>query len=86
MINYKQLIKLGLPCMVPFYSMAQTKSRYNPLQVFDPSFFTHNGNELRSANGAPGIKYRQNSASYVIIDPDRRSPGTGRSSYVYKMP
>ncbi|MGZ3821847.1 MAG: M1 family peptidase, partial [Mucilaginibacter sp.] len=68
MIKYKQPIKLLLLCTVlmPFYAMAQTKSSYDELKVFDHSFFTHNGNELRSANGAPGPKYWQNSASYVI--------------------
>lgn len=51
---------------IPFYTNAQTTSAYDQLQVFDPSFFTHNGNELRSANGAPGPKYWQNTASYII--------------------
>ena len=41
-------------------------SAYNHNQVFDPTFFTQNGNEFRSANGAPGPKYWQNSANYII--------------------
>ncbi len=68
MIKYKHLQKLLLLCagFLPLASIAQTKSAYNELQVFDPSFFTHNGNEYRSANGSPGPKYWQNAASYVI--------------------
>ncbi|WP_183574864.1 M1 family metallopeptidase [Mucilaginibacter sp. X5P1] len=68
MIKYKHLHKLLLLCtgFLPLASIAQTKSAYNELQVFDPSFFTHNGNEYRSANGSPGPKYWQNAASYVI--------------------
>jgi len=77
-------------CMLPFYSMAQTKSSYNPLQVFDPSFFTHNGNELRSANGAPGPKYWQNSASYVIsaalIEKDTLVKGDVSINYTNNSP
>jgi len=52
--------------MMPFLAIAQTKPAYNELQVFDHSFFTYNGNEFRSANGAPGPKYWQNKADYVI--------------------
>ena len=68
MIKYKRLHKLLLLCagFLPLASAAQTKSAYNELQVFDPTFFTHNGNEFRSANGSPGPKYWQNAASYVI--------------------
>ena len=41
-------------------------SGYDHNQVFDPTFFTHNGNAYRSANGAPGPKYWQNSVNYTI--------------------
>jgi len=41
-------------------------STYNHNQVFDPTFFTQNGNEFRSANGAPGPKYWQNNTNYII--------------------
>ena len=41
-------------------------SIYNKNQVFDPTFMTHDGTEFRSANGAPGPKYWQNSADYSI--------------------
>jgi len=45
---------------------AQSQSAYNKNQVFDPLFLTHEGTEFRSANGAPGPKYWQNSANYNI--------------------
>lgn len=44
----------------------ETISSYDHNQTFDPTFFTHNGNEYRSANGAPGPKYWQNSVNYTI--------------------
>lgn len=46
-------------------------SIYNPHELFAQNFFTKNGNEFRSANGAPGPKYWQNRADYnlqAIID------------------
>jgi hypothetical protein len=45
---------------------SQDSSSYDHNKVFDPLFFTSNGNEYRSANGAPGPKYWQNSANYII--------------------
>jgi hypothetical protein len=42
------------------------KSNYDPHVAFDPLFYTQNGNEYRSANGAPGPKYWQNRADYSI--------------------
>jgi len=41
-------------------------SAYNHNKVFDPTFFTHDGNIYRSANGAPGPKYWQNKVNYII--------------------
>src|ERR1035438_8391398 len=41
-------------------------SAYNKNQVFDPSFLSLDATEFRSADGAPGPKYWQNSASYLI--------------------
>lgn len=40
---------------------------YDPHVAFGPLFYTHNGNEYRSANGSPGPKYWQNKADYSII-------------------
>jgi hypothetical protein len=57
---------LLLAMILPLGLSAQQKSLYDPHQVFSPLFFTHNGNRYRSANGAPGPDYWQNSASYLI--------------------
>src|ERR1700761_184972 len=92
MINNKQPLKLLLLLMVivPFCAVAQTKSNYDPTQVFDPYFFTHNGNEFRSANGAPGPKYWQNAASYVInatlVEKDTSLKATVEINYTNNSP
>ncbi len=39
---------------------------YDQHQAFSPLFYTQNGNEYRSASGAPGPKYWQNRADYSI--------------------
>ena len=41
-------------------------SIYNKNQVFDHSFMSQDATEFRSSNGAPGPKYWQNIANYVI--------------------
>jgi hypothetical protein len=67
MIKHKQTYWLLFAvALMPFLAVSQTRSLYNQTQVFDHSFFTHNGNELRSANGAPGPKYWQNRTDYII--------------------
>jgi hypothetical protein len=43
-----------------------SKSVYDPHELFAPNFYTKNGNEFRSANGAPGAKYWQNRADYTL--------------------
>jgi outer membrane lipoprotein-sorting protein len=45
---------------------AQDNSVYDQHEVFNPVFYTYNGNEFRSAGGQPGPEYWQNSASYKI--------------------
>lgn len=49
-------------------SFAQDKpaSKYVPEEAFSPLFYTQNGNEYRSASGAPGPKYWQNRVDYNI--------------------
>jgi hypothetical protein len=42
-------------------------SNYDPHAAFSPLFYTHNGNEYRSASGYPGPKYWQNRADYNIV-------------------
>jgi len=56
------IIVFGSVCFVSF---AQ-KSIYNPQELFAQNFFTKNGNEFRSANGAPANKYWQNLADYEL--------------------
>jgi hypothetical protein len=47
--------------------MAQTEApKYDPHAAFSPLFYPTNGNEYRSASGAPGHKYWQNKADYAI--------------------
>lgn len=41
-------------------------SKYDQHEVFGPLFYPANGNEYRSASGAPGHKYWQNRADYTI--------------------
>lgn len=45
---------------------AKIANRYNPRETFAQNFYTKNGNEFRSANGAPGPKYWQNRADYIL--------------------
>ncbi len=45
---------------------AQTPGGYDQHAAFNPIFYTQNGNEYRSAGGAPGPKYWQNRADYTI--------------------
>ncbi|MBV8390691.1 MAG: M1 family metallopeptidase [Mucilaginibacter sp.] len=65
-MNKRLIIGFALVLLAPFGLYAQVKSTYDKKQVFDPQFFTNNGNEMRSGNGAPGPKYWQNRADYVI--------------------
>jgi hypothetical protein len=41
-------------------------SKFDQFKVFTPTFYQDKGNEYRTASGAPGIKYWQNSADYKI--------------------
>jgi hypothetical protein len=44
----------------------KTETLYNPQETFAQNFYTKNGNEFRSANGAPRPKYWQNRADYIL--------------------
>lgn len=48
------------------YAQDKPASKYVPEQAFGPLFYTQNGNEYRSASGAPGPKYWQNRVDYNI--------------------
>jgi hypothetical protein len=69
---------------------SQDSSTYDHNKVFDPLFFTSNGNEYRSASGAPGPKYWQNSANYVIHatldEKDTTLKGTVSINYTNNSP
>ena len=47
-------------------SAQDSVSIYNKNEVFDHSFMSQDATEFRSSNGAPGPKYWQNAASYII--------------------
>ena len=64
---FKPLL-LALTLLISQVSFAQDNStvKYKPEDAFGPLFYTHNGNEYRSASGAPGPKYWQNGVDYNI--------------------
>ena len=41
-------------------------TKFDPLETFAQNFYSTNGNEFRSASGAPGPKYWQNRADYKL--------------------
>ena len=47
-------------------SATPTPPKYDQHKVFNPLFYTTNGNEYRTAGGEPGAKYWQNRADYKI--------------------
>jgi hypothetical protein len=63
---------------------------FNPHELFAQNFYTKNGNEFRSANGAPGPKYWQNRADYALqatIDTvENTLKGTETISYTNNSP
>jgi hypothetical protein len=91
-MNFKGA-SLLISCFCFFNSISAQK---NPQSVFDPhelfaqNFYTKNGNEFRSANGAPGPKYWQNRADYTLhatIDTVENSlKGTETISYTNNSP
>jgi hypothetical protein len=91
-MDFKSLLLLiGFFCF--FNSISAQK---NPESVFDPhelfaqNFYTKNGNEFRSANGAPGSKYWQNRADYrlqaTIDTVENILKGTETISYTNNSP
>lgn len=49
------------------FSQTNSASHYDQHIAFDPLFYPSNGNEFRSASGAPGPAYWQNRADYKIV-------------------
>ncbi|WP_169472281.1 M1 family metallopeptidase [Pedobacter hiemivivus] len=68
---HKSTLLCALLCVWCLTGLAQQgnppTSNYDPHVAFSPLFYTQNGNEYRSASGAPGPKYWQNRADYSII-------------------
>ncbi|WAC42508.1 M1 family metallopeptidase [Pedobacter sp. SL55] len=48
------------------FAQEKLTGKYVPEEAFSPLFYTQNGNEYRSASGAPGPKYWQNRVDYNI--------------------
>lgn len=64
-----QLVCVALCCLATGSLYAQNntnQSAYDAHNLWKPFFYPHNGNDYRSATGAPGPKYWQNSADYKI--------------------
>ncbi|CAL1517852.1 M1 family metallopeptidase [Chitinophaga sp. MM2321] len=55
-----------LLCGTAQQGVSQTAPKYDQHEAFAPFFYPDNGNEYRSASGAPGPKYWQNAADYKI--------------------
>jgi hypothetical protein len=77
---HKSILLWALLCVCGLAVVGQDRQiqseGYDPHAAFGPLFYTHNGNEYRSANGSPGPKYWQNRADYGIIanlDEDKHS-------------
>ncbi|MEO7047639.1 MAG: M1 family metallopeptidase, partial [Ferruginibacter sp.] len=65
-MNYTKTTLLSAFMLLSLALSAQTKSVFNPHQLFAQDAYTKNGNEFRSANGAPGAAYWQNRADYLL--------------------
>ena len=69
---------------------AQNNSNYSYTEAFDPSFYSKNGNEFRTASGKPGHQYWQNSVNYHIAarldDQKREITATLKMDYVNNSP
>jgi hypothetical protein len=72
------------------FAQKNTESVFNPQELFAQNFFTKNGNEFRSSNGAPGPKYWQNRADYdlqaAIDTVENVLKGTETISYTNNSP
>lgn len=60
------VVLLTLLCGQLSFAQDKPVTKYVPEEAFGPLFYTQNGNEYRSASGAPGPKYWQNRADYNI--------------------
>jgi hypothetical protein len=89
MLKYKSFFCAVFICLYGLTSFAQQTpptTNYVPGDAFGPLFYTQNGNEFRSANGAPGAKYWQNRVDYNItatLD-DTKNMVSGTITITYK--
>jgi hypothetical protein len=60
------LLPAVLFCGIKMLAAQPGQSSYNAHELFAQDFFTKNGNEYRSSNGAPGPAYWQNRADYNL--------------------
>ncbi|SFE52285.1 hypothetical protein SAMN05518672_10785 [Chitinophaga sp. CF118] len=67
-MKVNKVVLLSSLCCLFYISetVAQTTPKYDQHEAFSPLFYPTNGNEYRSAGGAPGHKYWQNHADYTI--------------------
>ena len=68
-MKHTKIKLLSIFIILHFSLGAQTKagqSVFNPQELFAQDGYTKNGNEFRSANGAPGTAYWQNRADYLL--------------------
>lgn len=65
-MNYKKIKILPVFILFSFSLTAQINSVFDPQVLFAQDAYTKNGNEFRSANGAPGAAYWQNRADYLL--------------------
>ncbi|NCD70593.1 M1 family metallopeptidase [Mucilaginibacter agri] len=65
-------------------------SKFDNTELFNPVFYTHNGNEYRAANGEPGPLYWQNRADYQLAarlnDKTNEITGTEVLTYTNNSP
>ena len=74
----------------PIFAQKNPGSLFDPHELFAQNFYTKNGNQFRSANGAPGPEYWQNRADYTLqatIDTvENTLKGTETISYTNNSP
>jgi len=93
-MNYLKILLLVLLCNCIYTGYAQdtekAPGKYDQHKVFTPLFYPADGNELRSASGAPGPKYWQNHADYklnVVLDTVKHNvSGTALITYTNNSP
>jgi hypothetical protein len=89
MLKHKSFFCAVFICLYSIASYGQQTpptTNYNPGDAFGPLFYTQNGNEYRSASGAPGAKYWQNRVDYNItatLD-DTKNMVSGTITITYK--